>query len=340
MWRLFSQQGHRHFALLFRERNQRRCAVWRSRHCSRRCQRSSATHVVLARVRTKIRMPQCKAFGCFNEQGKCHNEDRGHKSFFKFPNPTKSKESRKLCAKWLANLKNANLPIHVRDYIWSGAHKVCEDHFTPDCFQGQGAHVTWRCCLSWFQANPHNTPAWGFPHPGGHQQRQHGRCGSTKAACRQVQEQCCGRQTRGTTQEERGSAGKTLVLSQQQFFSSSTTAMSNWHRPPHLHSASSWTSTASSIPRSLSSDSEYSGSKLYGSTPKSIEYSGSKLYGSTPKSIVQVLENTCVSLWVRERERAPEIDRRNVVCSIHSARTPAAGAVPMTSRALPRWQLP
>ena len=89
------------------------------------------------------------------------------------------------------------------------------------------------------------------------------------------------------------------LLSQQQFFSSSTIAMSNWHRPPHLHSASSWTSTASSISRSLSSDSEYSGSKLY---------------GSTPKSIVQVLENTCVSMWVCEG-RAPEIDHRNVVCS-------------------------
>ena len=95
--------------------------------------------MVPARVRTKIRMPQCKAFGCFNEQGKCHNEDGSHKSFFKFLNPTKSKDSRKLRAKWLANLKNANLPL--RDYTWSGVHKVCEDHFTPDCFQGQGAHV-------------------------------------------------------------------------------------------------------------------------------------------------------------------------------------------------------
>ena len=64
-------------------------------------------------------------------QGKCHNEDGSHKSLFKFLNPTKSKESRKLCAKWLANLKNANLPLHVHDYTWSGAHKVCEDHFTP-----------------------------------------------------------------------------------------------------------------------------------------------------------------------------------------------------------------
>ena len=97
--------------------------------------------MVPARVRTKIRMPQCKAFGCLNEQGKCHNKDGSHKSFFKFRNPTKSKESRKLCAKWLANLKNANLPLHVRDNTRSGAHKVCEDHFTPDCFQGQGAHV-------------------------------------------------------------------------------------------------------------------------------------------------------------------------------------------------------
>ena len=63
------------------------------------------------------------------------------KAFFKFPNPTKSKESRKLCTKWLANLKNANLPLHVRDYTWSVAHMLCEDQFTPDCFQGQGAHV-------------------------------------------------------------------------------------------------------------------------------------------------------------------------------------------------------
>ena len=43
---------------------------------------AGARHVVPVRVRTKIRMPQCKALGCFDEQGKCQNEDGSHKSFF------------------------------------------------------------------------------------------------------------------------------------------------------------------------------------------------------------------------------------------------------------------
>ena len=145
--------------------------------------------MVRARVRTKIRMPQCKAFGCFNEQGKCHNEDGSHKSFFKFPNPTKSKESQKLCEKWLANLKNANLPLHVRDYAWSGAHKVCEDHFTPDCFQGQGAHVFANDVAAslGFKPTCRILRHGAFPTQVVARQCQHGRCGSTKAACRQVQ---------------------------------------------------------------------------------------------------------------------------------------------------------
>ena len=55
-------------------------------------------------------MPQCKAFGCFNRQGTSKNVDGSHKGFFRFPNPRKSLENKKLCGKWLQNLKNASLP--------------------------------------------------------------------------------------------------------------------------------------------------------------------------------------------------------------------------------------
>ena len=75
-------------------------------------------------------MPQCKAFGCFNEKGKVD------KSFYQFPDPLKSAEKKKLCQTWLNNLKNGSLPRKVADYTWKGGHLVCSDHFTADCFVG------------------------------------------------------------------------------------------------------------------------------------------------------------------------------------------------------------
>ena len=65
-------------------------------------------------------MPQCQAIHCTNRQG------NGKKSFFRFPKPEKGIKERKLCKKWIDNLKNGKLRIETfRDY----KHMVvCEDH--------------------------------------------------------------------------------------------------------------------------------------------------------------------------------------------------------------------
>ena len=73
-------------------------------------------------------MPQCKAFGCFNERSKIK------KSFFNFPRPDCSVQARNTCQAWLLNLKNASLPRKIDDYVWKRADLVCEDHFAPDSF--------------------------------------------------------------------------------------------------------------------------------------------------------------------------------------------------------------
>ena len=73
-------------------------------------------------------MPQCKAFGCFNERSKIK------KRFFNFPRPDCSVQVRNTCQAWLLNLRNASLPRKIDDYVWKRADLVCEDHFAPDSF--------------------------------------------------------------------------------------------------------------------------------------------------------------------------------------------------------------
>lgn len=73
-------------------------------------------------------MPQCQAIFCTNRSGNCK------KSFFQFPDPEKGTDERRLCKKWIENLKNGKLQIET-----FRAHRglvVCEDHFSQDSFDG------------------------------------------------------------------------------------------------------------------------------------------------------------------------------------------------------------
>ena len=72
-------------------------------------------------------MPSCQAFNCTNESGRCK------KSFFQIPNPDKNAESRRMCKIWINNLKNGKLSLET--FKASRNKVVCEDHFTPDCFE-------------------------------------------------------------------------------------------------------------------------------------------------------------------------------------------------------------
>ena len=78
-----------------------------------------------------FKMPQCKAFGCFNCQGTSKNADGSHKGFFRFPNPMTSAENKKLCGKWLSALCMRKIDL------------VSSDGF-------QFVYVVWRSFLDCF----------------------------------------------------------------------------------------------------------------------------------------------------------------------------------------------
>uniref|UniRef100_A0A8W8LPB4 THAP-type domain-containing protein n=1 Tax=Magallana gigas TaxID=29159 RepID=A0A8W8LPB4_MAGGI len=71
-------------------------------------------------------MPACQALNCRNKQGQCK------KSFFVIPNPAKDDASKQRCKQWLTNLRNRKL--RFENYVFNARKLVCEDHFTPDCF--------------------------------------------------------------------------------------------------------------------------------------------------------------------------------------------------------------
>jgi hypothetical protein len=73
-------------------------------------------------------MPQCQAINCNNKTGKAK------KSFFQIPDPLKSAEHKRLCKKWIDNLKNGKLRLET--FKANKSTVVCEDHFTNDCFDG------------------------------------------------------------------------------------------------------------------------------------------------------------------------------------------------------------
>lgn len=71
-------------------------------------------------------MPACQAINCSNKQGECK------KSFFVIPNPARDDTSKQRCKQWLTNLRNRKL--RFENYVFNARKLVCEDHFTPDCF--------------------------------------------------------------------------------------------------------------------------------------------------------------------------------------------------------------
>lgn len=73
-----------------------------------------------------LKMPACQALNCRNKQGQCK------KSFFVIPNPAKDDASKQRCKQWLTNLRNRKL--RFENYVFNARKLVCEDHFTPDCF--------------------------------------------------------------------------------------------------------------------------------------------------------------------------------------------------------------
>ena len=72
-------------------------------------------------------MPSCQAINCTNTRGKCA------KSFFEIPDPTKSKEKRKLCKLWIDHLRNDKLKLET--FVYNRNKVVCEDHFEPHYFE-------------------------------------------------------------------------------------------------------------------------------------------------------------------------------------------------------------
>lgn len=73
-----------------------------------------------------LKMPACQAINCSNKQGECK------KSFFVIPNPARDDTSKQRCKQWLTNLRNRKL--RFENYVFNARKLVCEDHFTPDCF--------------------------------------------------------------------------------------------------------------------------------------------------------------------------------------------------------------
>lgn len=49
------------------------------------------------------------------------------------PNPAKDAASKRRCKQWITNLKNGKLCFET--YVFNTKKLVCEDHFTPDCFE-------------------------------------------------------------------------------------------------------------------------------------------------------------------------------------------------------------
>ena len=72
-------------------------------------------------------MPSCQSINCTNTRGKCA------KSFFEIPDPTKSKEKRKLCKLWIDHLRNDKLKLET--FVYNRNKLVCEDHFELHYFE-------------------------------------------------------------------------------------------------------------------------------------------------------------------------------------------------------------
>ncbi len=72
----------------------------------------------------------CQAYVCSNQNRL--GKPGYRKSYFKIPDPTKHPEKTELAARWLHNIRTS---WTVKTFTFGDYKKVCEDHFSPDCFE-------------------------------------------------------------------------------------------------------------------------------------------------------------------------------------------------------------
>ena len=77
-----------------------------------------------------MKMVTCAAYGCYNRSGKAKGKVI---SFFSIPNP-RIKPEKDLAARWLFNIRTG---WTVRNYSFSGAQRVCNEHFEESCFEAE-----------------------------------------------------------------------------------------------------------------------------------------------------------------------------------------------------------
>ena len=73
----------------------------------------------------------CAAYGCYNRSDK--GKGKGI-SFFSIPNSRIKKEKKHLAARWLFQIGTG---WTVKNYSFSGAQRVCHEHFEECCFKAE-----------------------------------------------------------------------------------------------------------------------------------------------------------------------------------------------------------
>ena len=75
-----------------------------------------------------MKMVICAAYGCYNRS----NKEKGKGiTFFSIPYPRIKSEKKDLAAIWLFNIGTG---WTVKNYSFSGAQRVCHEHFEESCF--------------------------------------------------------------------------------------------------------------------------------------------------------------------------------------------------------------
>ena len=77
-----------------------------------------------------VKMEMCAVYGCYNRSDK--GKGKGI-SFFSIPN-LRIKPEKDLAARWLINIGTR---WTVMNYSFSGAQRVCHEHFEESCFEAE-----------------------------------------------------------------------------------------------------------------------------------------------------------------------------------------------------------
>ena len=78
-----------------------------------------------------MKMVICAAYGCYNRSDK--GKGKGI-SFFSIPNPRIIPEKKHFAAGWLFKIGTG---WTVKNYSFSGAQRVCHEHFEESCFEAE-----------------------------------------------------------------------------------------------------------------------------------------------------------------------------------------------------------